>query len=169
MTPGDMRVSVAVFEVWEVPPRRKPRASLHPARNSRRCVRLFADSDHPSDQWTSPSAYPRQPGGLPFSSPPRRATVSRCPARLLRPLTQPYNFRSEKTTDKNLKKHDDLDHHAVSLLVVGLGDSIRFISYKNLSLICRLRLSQVDWLFFLSMNKQPLGFIKARADIFMIL
>jgi hypothetical protein len=31
----------------------------------------------------------RQPGGLPFSSPPRRVTVSRCPARLVRPLTEP--------------------------------------------------------------------------------
>ena len=42
------------IEVREVPPRRSritpsPGASLHPARNSRRCVRLFANSDHPSD------------------------------------------------------------------------------------------------------------------------
>jgi hypothetical protein len=42
------------FEVWEHSPRRSrftmpPGASLHPARNCRRCIRLFGKSDHPSD------------------------------------------------------------------------------------------------------------------------
>src|SRR5208337_3245902 len=55
MTPGDARTCFAVpYKVWEVPPKRSritlsPGASLHPARITRRCVRLFAESDHPSD------------------------------------------------------------------------------------------------------------------------
>ena len=105
------------FEVWEVPPRRSrfnpsPGASLHPARSSRRCVRLLTKTVRPSDQWTRHSAYPRPAWRIPFSSPPRRVAVSRCPPRLVRPLNEPYPLRSEKTRDKDLKKHDDLDHQA---------------------------------------------------------
>ena len=55
---------------------------------------------------------PRQPGGLPFGSPPRRVAISRCPARLARPLTESYQLRSGKTRDKDLKKHGDLDHQS---------------------------------------------------------
>ena len=61
-----------------------------------------------------------QPGRRPFSSPPRRVTVSRCPARLVHPLTQPYQLRSENSRDKNLNNHDYLDHQANSLRVVDL-------------------------------------------------
>ena len=55
MTPGDVQTCFAVvYEVWEVPPRRSrvthsPGASLHPARMARRCVRPYAEPDHPSD------------------------------------------------------------------------------------------------------------------------
>jgi hypothetical protein len=55
MTPGDVRACIAfVLEVWECPPRRSrltssPGASLHPAWNRRRCIRLFAESVYPSD------------------------------------------------------------------------------------------------------------------------
>src|SRR5271157_1610182 len=55
MTPGDVRACFTVpYKVWEVPPKRSrialtPGASLHPARITRRGVRLFAESDHPSD------------------------------------------------------------------------------------------------------------------------
>src|SRR5208337_1427384 len=55
MAPADVRTCFTVpYEVWEVPPGRSrvspsPEASLRPARITRRCVRLFAESDHPSD------------------------------------------------------------------------------------------------------------------------
>ena len=53
-----------------------------------------------------------QPGKLPFSSPPRRATVSRSPTWPACPLTESYLIRSEKTRDKDLKERRDLDHQA---------------------------------------------------------
>jgi hypothetical protein len=80
------------FEVWECPPRRlrvtsSPGASLHPVRN-RRCIRLIAESVYPSDHVGESFGTPlNQPRGRPFSSPPRRATVSRRPARPVRPLS----------------------------------------------------------------------------------
>ncbi len=40
---------------------------------------------------------------------------------LVRPLNEAYLLRSEKTRDKDLKNHDDLDHQRRSLLGVGLG------------------------------------------------
>ena len=98
-----------------------PGASLHPARSSRRCVRLLTGPFALQTSGRDIRHTLRQPGGLPFSSPPRRVAVSRCPARLVRPLTQPYHLRSEKTRDEDLKKHGDLDHQAHSLRVVGLG------------------------------------------------
>ena len=55
-----------------------------------------------------------QPGKLPFSSPPRRATVSRSPTWPACPLTESYLIRSEKTRDKDLKERRDLDHQAFS-------------------------------------------------------
>jgi len=45
---------------------------------------------------------------------------------LVRPLNEPYHLQSEKTRDKDLKKHGDLDHQAHSLLVVGLSYKITF-------------------------------------------
>src|SRR5271157_3924250 len=53
-----------------------------------------------------------QPGKLPFSSPPRRATVSRSPTWPACPPTESYLIRSEKTRDKDLKERRDLDHQA---------------------------------------------------------
>ena len=53
-TPCHERACIAVFRGLGDWSRRSricpsPGASLHPARSSRRCVRLFAESDHPSD------------------------------------------------------------------------------------------------------------------------
>jgi hypothetical protein len=94
VTPGEVGPRIARFEVWEVPSRRSrmtssPGASLRPARSRRRCIRLFAESDRPSNQWTSHSAYPWPAWrtSLQFSTP--KGLVSRCPARLVRPLTKP--------------------------------------------------------------------------------
>ena len=53
-----------------------------------------------------------QPGKLPFSSPPRRATVSRSPTWPAYPPTESYLIRSGKTRDKDLKERRDLDHQA---------------------------------------------------------
>jgi len=53
-----------------------------------------------------------QPGKLPFSSPPRRATVSRSPTWPACPPTESYLIRSGKTRDKDLKERRDLDHPA---------------------------------------------------------
>ncbi len=53
-----------------------------------------------------------QPGKLPFSSPPRRATVSRSLTWPACPPTESYLIRSEKTRDKDLKERRDLDHQA---------------------------------------------------------
>ena len=51
MTPGDVTACIAVLSrSGRLVQAQTPRASLHPARNSRRCVRLFAESFHPSDQ-----------------------------------------------------------------------------------------------------------------------
>ena len=61
---------------------------------------------------------------LPFST--QKGAVSRSPSWLVRPLTEPYHLQSEKTRDKDLKKHDDLDHQAHSLRVVDLGFKITF-------------------------------------------
>ena len=129
MTPCDVRACIAVFRGLGDWSRRSricpsPGASLHPARSSRRCVRLFAESVHPSDHVGETFGIPFNQPDDPFSSPPRRATVSRCPARLVRPLSQPYHFRSGNTRDKNLKNHDYLDHQANSLRVVDLGFKI---------------------------------------------
>ena len=133
MTPGDVRACIAVLS-------RSGRFLRGDQESLRRPEHLFIQPEvlgvafgsllNPSTLQTSGRDIRhtlRQPGGLPFSSPPRRATVSRCPARLVRPLSQPYHFRSENTRDKNLKNHDDLDHQAHSLRVVGLGFKITFV------------------------------------------
>ena len=129
MTPGDVRACIAVFEVWEIAPgaqelpRRpdylfiqpdvlgvafgsylKPFALQTYGRVIRHTLASLADF---------PSVL--HPEGLRFRG---------VRLRLVRPLTQPYHFRSDKTRDKNLKNHDDFDHQADSLQVVGLGDSI---------------------------------------------
>jgi hypothetical protein len=68
-----------------------------------------------------------QPGRRAFSFPPRRVTVSRGSARLVHPLTQPYQLRSENSRDKNLNNHDYLDRQAHSLSVADLYFMITFV------------------------------------------
>ena len=112
-------------EVWEPTPRRSifdppPGASLHPARSSRRCVRLLTETVSPSDQWTIFQHTLDQPGDSPHHSTPEDSKFSGF-AWLVRPLNEAYLHRSEKTRDKDLKKHGGLDHQAHSLSLPGLG------------------------------------------------
>ena len=71
-----------------------------------------------------------QPGKLPFSSPPRRATVSRSPAWPACPLIEVYLIRSEKTRDKDLKERRDLDYQAHFFLP--RPDPRRFLNSQGL-------------------------------------
>jgi hypothetical protein len=92
-------------------------------------LRSARDEERPStlrtggrDTWHTP----RQPGGLPFGSPPRRVAISRCPARLARPLPEFYQLQSEKTRDKDLKKHGDFDGQAQRPQFVGCRFQVTF-------------------------------------------
>jgi hypothetical protein len=54
---------------------------------------------------------PCQPGDSPHHSTSEDSYFSGS-VWLVRPLNEAYLLQSEKTRDKDLKKHDDLDHHA---------------------------------------------------------
>jgi hypothetical protein len=108
------------FNVWECPPRRAevtsaPGASLHPARNTRRCIRLCVGSANPSDHVGETVGMPSPiwRTSLQFSTP--KGYGLRCPARLVRPHAQPYPFRSGNARDKDVKNHGDLDREVLHL------------------------------------------------------
>ena len=143
-TPCDPRASIAVLRGLGDWSRRSritpsPGASLHPARSSRRCVRLFAESVHPSD-------YVGETFGIPFANQADFPSVlhpeglrSRCPARLVRPLARPYLCRSGNTRDKDLKKHGDLDCSFMSSTSVrDAGTSTRGRSPRRAELLSSL-------------------------------
>ena len=132
MTPGDVRACIAVLS-------RSGRFLRGDQESLRRLEHLFIQPVVLGVAFGSllkPFAFQtsgrdirhtlNQPAGLPFSSPPRRVAVSRSSSWLVRPLNEPYLFQSEKTRDKDLKKHGDLDHQSHSLRVVGLGFKIAF-------------------------------------------
>ena len=125
-TPCDVRSSIAVFEVWEIgpganqPAHRPEHLFIQPEVVGVAFGSLLNQSTLQT-MWARHPAYPRP------VCPPRGATVSRGPARLVRPLSQPYHLRSRNTRDKDLKKHGDLDHQTHFLRVVGLGFKITSI------------------------------------------
>jgi hypothetical protein len=75
----------------------------------------------PSDQWARIRHTLLQPGVFPLTT-PRWSIFLRGPPGLVRPLFEPYLHRFEKTRDKDLKRHGDLDHqaHTVQFTITSL-------------------------------------------------
>ncbi len=125
------------IEVWELSPRRSTNPSSPEALFIQPVVTgvAFGSLLRPFAFQTSGRVSRhtlRQPGDSPHHSTSEDSYFSGF-VWLVRPPNEAYPHRSEKTRDKDLKNHDDLDHQRRSLLGVGLGFKITLAVNKLLS------------------------------------